>query len=116
MQLLSIEKEKVYNQSMEKKKNGVQYLRYINKTTFKPVKLDKHFKQSENSIFWIQSIPSHMNSYKPLIFYGHTIHSLEFPKIEKFENSESTVIAVGLNTGCCFGGYLSAAVFHLPVD
>lgn len=40
------------------------------------------------------------------VVYGHVVHSLEYPRIDTLDGFECW----GLDTGCCFGGRLSALI------
>lgn len=42
------------------------------------------------------------------VIYGHAIHSLKLPRIDTFEGG----LCVGLDTGCVFGGRLSAFILE----
>jgi len=72
----------------------LKHLRYLNKNTLKPVQ-----KSDENSVFWTEVYNLHYN-----VAYGHHAHSFE--NIEVFVNADGKKL-IGLDTGCCFGAYLS---------
>jgi hypothetical protein len=45
------------------------------------------------------------------VIYGHAVHSLEHPRVDRMWSSSGEMIAcVGIDTGACFGGRLTAAV------
>jgi len=47
------------------------------------------------------------------VVYGHAVHSLEMPRIDRGHNADGDMIAcAGIDTGCCFGGRLTAATLH----
>lgn len=46
------------------------------------------------------------------VVYGHNVQSLTEVAITDVETTSGRVRTVGLDTGCCFGGRLSAAIFH----
>lgn len=41
------------------------------------------------------------------VAYGHAVHGMEFPRVDR---SESGAECVGLDTGCVFGGHLTAMI------
>lgn len=43
------------------------------------------------------------------VVYGHNVHSFEKPLIEEVSNG---IFCYGLDTGCCFGGYLTALILE----
>jgi predicted phosphodiesterase len=73
----------------------LRHLRYLNKNTYKPVQ-----EPDENSVFWTQvyNLPYH-------VVYGHHAHS--FDEVDVFINPDGKKL-IGVDTACCFGGYLSA--------
>lgn len=45
------------------------------------------------------------------VVYGHAVHSLEHPRVDRMWSESNEMIAcIGIDTGCCFGGRLTAAV------
>lgn len=45
------------------------------------------------------------------VVYGHAVHSLEHPQVDRMWSESNEMIAcIGIDTGCCFGGRLTAAV------
>jgi bis(5'-nucleosyl)-tetraphosphatase (symmetrical) len=45
------------------------------------------------------------------VVYGHAVHSLEHPRVDRMRSESGDMIAcVGIDTGCCFGGRLTAAI------
>lgn len=79
-------------------------IRYISKETFKTLSLTSELLQPPNSIFWTELYSGPYN-----VIYGHNVHSLSDPNIEV---RPSGIKTVGIDTGCVFGGRLSA--FILP--
>jgi hypothetical protein len=84
------------------------FCRYVNNTTFKMVHLPKDFKQPKDSIFWADAYIGKTN-----IVYGHNVHSLEKPYILTNKYNYKTF---GLDTGCVFGGNLTALVIESNKD
>lgn len=82
--------------------NVYMFCRYVDSTTKKQIHLGKDFKQPENSIFWTGLYQDTID-----IVYGHQVHSLETPLIQKNICGATTY---GIDTGCCFGGHLCALV------
>jgi len=50
------------------------------------------------------------------IIYGHCVHDLKSPRwdYKQFERGEP--VCLGIDTGCCFGGHLTAALMQTPSD
>ena len=72
----------------------LRHLRYLNKNTLKPVQ-----EPDENSVFWTELYNLHYN-----VVYGHHAHSFEDIDVRiSLDNKK----LVGLDTGCCFGAWLS---------
>lgn len=44
------------------------------------------------------------------VVYGHNVHSLNDPLIEKISDNET--VCYGIDTGCCFGGRLTAMILE----
>lgn len=88
---------------LEKQRNDdLAYLRYTDK--------DRHFismhkiakGQGEGAMFWTEFW------YGPAsIVYGHNVHGYEEPKIDEVSPG---VKCYGIDTGCCFGGRLTAFI------
>jgi hypothetical protein len=50
---------------------------------------------------------------KESIIYGHTVHSLNDIREDVRKNDDgSETVMLGIDTGCCFGGRLTAVLFH----
>lgn len=60
--------------------------------------------QPENTAFWTERWAGPEN-----VIYGHVVHSLETPRIDVRPNGAR---CIGIDTGCVFGGRLTAAVVH----
>lgn len=51
------------------------------------------------------------------IVYGHAVHGLEHPRIDRMQTANGTPIAcIGIDTGVCFGGRLTAAILGKDGD
>lgn len=76
------------------------HIRYLSPETMKTVSLGHNFSPPDGSIYWTDcyDLPHH-------VVYGHNVHGLKAPRIIKKNNGAQLV---GLDTGCCFGGRLSA--------
>lgn len=82
--------------------NRVIRLRYLNEDD-DPVLLDKDGNPPEGSFFWTERWKGPES-----IVYGHVVHSLESPRLDTFPGG----MCLGIDTGCCHGGMLTA--FVLP--
>lgn len=80
------------------------HIRYLDPRTMRTVSLGRDLMPPDGSIYWtdVYDLPHH-------VVYGHNVHNLEHPRI--FKNASGRQL-VGLDTGCCFGGRLSA--FFVP--
>lgn len=90
----------VENQDLTK----VTRLRYLDPITYNTVNLDENYKPPLGSVYWTEVYDQNYS-----VVYGHNVHSLTTPKVTV---KDSGVTLVGLDTGCCYGGHLSA--FILP--
>ncbi|CAB4196978.1 bis(5'-nucleosyl)-tetraphosphatase PrpE [uncultured Caudovirales phage] len=87
-------------------KDDLMYLRYtdLDRKFISLKKISKIGKEKAGAIFWTEFW------YGPeSVIYGHSVHSMETPLIEEVA---SGVICYGLDTGCCFGGHLSALILE----
>lgn len=85
----------------------VIYTRYLDRNSFKSVPFGPppDFAPPENSVFWTEIWDGPEN-----VAFGHHVLSME----EVLHlNSKSDKTCYALDTGCCFGGKLSAAVWDL---
>jgi bis(5'-nucleosyl)-tetraphosphatase (symmetrical) len=76
-------------------------VRYVDNDTGLMTAFKGSFEQPPNSVYWTERWKGPQN-----VLYGHAVHSLELPR----KTSHNGVITIGLDTGCCFGGRLSAAI------
>lgn len=78
-------------------------VRYVNERGF-CVPLNSDRSQPPNTKFWDECYYR-----KESIIYGHNVHSLDKPKISINQNNAWTI---GVDTGCVFGGKLTAVFLH----
>lgn len=67
---------------------------------------EKDFKQPSNTVFWTEAWGGNQS-----IVYGHVIHKDNKVRIDK----NLTNTCIGIDTGCVFGGSLTAWLFD-PID
>lgn len=86
--------------------DDLMYLRYTDKNRkFISLKaINKYGKEALGAMFWTEFGPFDKN-----IVYGHNVGSFESPKIDHFENG---IACYGIDTGCCFGGNLTALIWE----
>jgi bis(5'-nucleosyl)-tetraphosphatase (symmetrical) len=82
------------------------HIRFLNPDTLRAVSLDENYEPPPGSIYWTELYQGPYN-----VIYGHNVHWLDSPEIRV---SPSGVKTVGIDTGCCFGGMLTA--FVLPTQ
>lgn len=68
---------------------------------------DGTLDQPPGSVWWMEVWPGPEN-----IIYGHAVHSLTTPRIDVRETPHGIVRCFGIDTGCCYGGRLTAMVFE----
>jgi hypothetical protein len=81
--------------------NQVLRVRYVG-TDGLSVKLNPDKTQPANTRHWAEYWRGPES-----IVYGHCVHDLNQVKLDKFPNG----YCLGIDTGCCFGGNLTAAIF-----
>lgn len=86
-----------------KKKEKLLRCRWVDAVTGNMRSLTKDFGAPEGSVFWAERWlgPQH-------VVYGHAVHSKEAPRVDRKEGVECW----GIDTGCCFGGRLTAMVLE----
>jgi bis(5'-nucleosyl)-tetraphosphatase (symmetrical) len=83
-------------------KHDLLYIRYTDEKR-KTISLRKIAKgQVDEAMFWTE-----FGGFGASIIYGHNVYSYEEPRIDKFDDG---TICYGIDTGCCFGGRLSAMI------
>lgn len=83
--------------------NDLLHIRFIDKN-YRQVslrKINEFGKEATNAIFWTDFME--FPEFDKII-YGHYVSSLTVPKYSKIKNTEF----FGIDTGCVFGGYLTA--------
>lgn len=89
---------------------AVLRVRYVDEKTGEMISLGSKdsspYDQPPNSVYWTEKWEGPES-----VFYGHNVHSLEIPKLT-YSKRDSGIVTVGLDTGCCFGGHLTAAVLE----
>jgi bis(5'-nucleosyl)-tetraphosphatase (symmetrical) len=82
-------------------------MRFIDETTLKSANLTDDYDQPPNSVFWACRWTG-----PDSVVYGHAVHGLKPLKTLGFDDYEhQPVHTLGIDTGCCFGGRLTACVF-----
>lgn len=71
------------------------------------VALNPDKSQPENTVYWTEQWKGPES-----IIYGHCVHSLTDVKMDYYFDGENHVKCLGIDTGCCFGGKLTAAFFR----
>jgi bis(5'-nucleosyl)-tetraphosphatase (symmetrical) len=87
-------------------KNDLMYLRYTDRNRkFISLKtINKFGKEAAGAMFWTEFW------YGPKsVVYGHNVHSYVEPLIE---DRSPGVVCYGIDTGCCFGGHLTALIWE----
>jgi bis(5'-nucleosyl)-tetraphosphatase (symmetrical) len=86
----------------KQKPNDLMYLRYHHRKTGEFVSLPDIGKNvsKEDAVFWDE-----LGSFGADVIYGHTVFNLETPRITEYGDGTA---AYGIDTGCCFGGHLTA--------
>lgn len=87
-------------------KNDLMYLRYTDKQrNFVSLKkINALGKEAAGAIFWTEFGPFDKN-----VVYGHEVHSMTDVRIDRFADGTT---CYGIDTGCCFGGMLSALIWE----
>lgn len=76
-------------------------MRFLDRTKMKSAPVNDDLSQPPNSVFWAAAWPGPES-----IVYGHAVHSLKKPMV----HDHGQYRCFGLDTGCCFGGRLTALV------
>lgn len=88
------------------RKDDLMYLRYTDadKKFVSLKKINSIGKEAAGAIFWTDSWFGPKS-----VVYGHNVHSYDEPLIEE---KIPGIICYGLDTGCCFGGCLTALIWE----
>lgn len=84
------------------------YMRFVEPTTAKMLALDVEHEQPKGSVHWTE-----IYNGKENIIYGHHAHSFTNPHVTLHE---SNIRTIGIDTGCCFGGTLTALLIEQGED
>lgn len=79
------------------------FVRYVNRETHKKIHMGPNFSAPENGIHWTELYDGTVD-----IIYGHDVQSIANPVVRCNSKGARTI---GIDTGACFGGRLSAIVF-----
>jgi bis(5'-nucleosyl)-tetraphosphatase (symmetrical) len=87
-------------------KDDLMYLRYTDadRKFVSLKKINKLGKEQTGAIFWTQFWQGPKS-----VVYGHNVHSYDDPLIEEVAPG---VTCYGIDTGCCFGGRLTALIWE----
>jgi hypothetical protein len=69
--------------------------------------LGPNISQPDGTVYWTEQWKGPES-----IVYGHCVHSLIEPRNDPFTTSTTVGHCIGIDTGCCFGGHLTAALFE----
>lgn len=81
----------------------VMRVRYVDKNG-RGVSLNADKSQPEGTVYWTEQWKGPEN-----IVYGHCVHDLKNPR---YDITAGYGACLGIDTGCCFGGHLTSALFH----
>jgi len=84
------------------------YSRFFQPQTKKMLSITEDHVQPQNSVHWTELYNGNEN-----IIYGHHAHSLKDAYVVLHE---SNVRTIGIDTGCCFGGCLTALLVEAGSD
>jgi bis(5'-nucleosyl)-tetraphosphatase (symmetrical) len=87
-------------------KDDLMYLRYTDKERkfISLKKISKIGAEAAGAYFWTE-----FGSFGTNVIYGHHVHSTKNISIKNFDDGTA---CYGIDTGCCFGGFLSALVWE----
>lgn len=87
-------------------KDDLMYLRYTDsdRKFISLKKINKLGKEATGAKFWTEFWQGPKS-----VVYGHNVHSYENPQIEEVAPG---VMCYGIDTGCCFGGHLTALIWE----
>lgn len=88
--------------SLEKQNPAqVMRVRYVNESGA-GMALNPDKSQPEGTVYWAEKWKGPES-----IVYGHCVHDLKQVRLDEFD----AVQCLGIDTGCCFGGHLTAVMF-----
>lgn len=93
-----------FGDPLQQSGNVYMFCRFLNEQTHKMMPLSSDYKQPKNSIFWADVYNGDVN-----IAYGHNVNNYIHPHIVENKKGYKTW---GLDTGCVFGGHLSALILE----
>jgi len=86
--------------------NVYRHCRYVSDKDLSLVNLDTStYAKPEGSTFWADLYDGGLN-----VVHGHHVIDMENPKVTTTKTGSGRVF--GIDTGCCFGGRLTAAIFN----
>lgn len=93
------------NKPMEKQKSStMQRVRYLKPDGSMASYAEGSLDQPANTVYWTRQYRGTRN-----VVYGHSVRSVTEPIVETNDNG---AMMVAIDTGCCFGGRLSALVIE----
>lgn len=83
------------------KDDRVMRCRYVDEINGRMVQPNSDLSQPPRTVYWTERWrgPDH-------VVYGHAVHSLTTPRVDEADG----VRCYGIDTGCCYGGHLTALV------
>lgn len=100
----------VPDRPLDRQPKEVTMIRFVDKAKGHFVGIRSITEQPPGTVYW-----SEVWTGPETIFYGHAVHDLKDPRVDRHDGYECW----GLDTGCCFGGHLTAAVLstdHMEVE
>jgi hypothetical protein len=77
-------------------------IRYLDRLKGSPVRVGPRDKVPSHAAYWAE-----LWKGPESVVHGHIVHERV-----RVDNQQPGVMTAGIDTGCCFGGYLTAAVFE----
>lgn len=78
----------------------MNHIRFLHPETHKTVALDDNYRPPAGSVYWTEVYDLPYG-----VVYGHNVHSFTKPEVTRKEHGPTLV---GIDTGACFGGMLTA--------